>query len=152
MNVSAVKRHGGEDSFLGSSLRKSYNRSVTAIAIRTPAPARAPGVMAHHAMTAHAAVTTSHSRWADNCCMPVIPKNNAPMTAGIISRVRLGRFSSADILARLLSVWPEQRRWGKVRIVREPEINLKRSGSSADLQATSATIAGRWASRSVEWW
>ena len=43
VNVSAVKRHGGEDSFLGSSLRKSYNRSVATIAIRTPAPARAPG-------------------------------------------------------------------------------------------------------------
>jgi hypothetical protein len=42
--------------------------------------------------------------------------------------------------------------WGKVRLVLDPEIELKRGGSSADLQEASGTIAGRWVSRSVEWW
>jgi hypothetical protein len=36
---------------------------------------------------------------------------------------------------------PERRRWGKLKIVREPEIKLKLPGSSADLQAGSGTIA-----------
>ena len=80
-SIDTVERLSQLHPVSGERLRKSYNRSVAAIAIRpTPAPARTPSkqslifqevipevwemtveVMAHHAVTAHATVTTSHS-------------------------------------------------------------------------------------------
>jgi len=41
---------------------------------------------------------------------------------------------------------------GTPTILREPEIKLKRGGSSADLQAMSRTIDRALGDRSVEWW
>jgi hypothetical protein len=91
----------------------------------------------------HAAITVAT---AIASAVRVSPAQPSRHESGAL-RVRPSRCSAAGRTCRCnRSTWSPlsgadvAARWVEVRIVREPEIKLKRSGSSADLQAASGTI------------